>query len=363
MKIKSIETFTKNQRLCVVRINTDSGAEGFGQTAPFNADITAKVLHRQIAPLVLGADPLDIDSIVFNGITENYKFPWSYVCRALGGVETALWDLKGKLENKPVCELIGGKLKPIPIYGSSMSRDIIPEDEAKRLVRLRESNGFEAFKIRIGGMGYGQDKDQWHGRTDALVPAVRKAIGHDCKLLVDANSSYTPTKAIEVGKMLEQNNVCHFEEPCPYPELEWTAKVSDALDIPVAGGEQDNDIAQWRRMINMHAVDIIQPDICYIGGLTRMLQVAKMGEEKKIPCVPHSANLSMLIIFTGHVLVSIPNAGPYMEYCIEDSTWENDLYSPRTQIKDGKTQMPDGPGWGITVNPAWLEKAGHEISD
>jgi len=242
-----------------------------------------------------------------------------------------------------------------------MRRDITPKDEADRLVRLRDACGFRAFKIRIGKV-CGHDQDQWPGRTEALVPTVRKAIGDDLALLVDANSCYTPPKAIQVGRILQDNNVCHFEEPCPYWDLESTARVTAAINVPVAGGEQDNDLAQWRRMIKMNAVDIVQPDICYVGGLTRALRVAKMAEKAKKLCVPHSANLAMVTVFTLHMLAAIPNAGPYIEFAIEPWPWQNGIYSPKLKVKDGLLTIPQGPGWGVTINKKWLQKAKRQIS-
>ncbi len=361
MKIKSIETFTQGH-LSVVRVRTDDGAEGFGQIAPANADISATVLHRQVAPAALGADPLDADGIVDRCIEDNYKFPWSYVCRALGGVDTALWDLRGKLEDKGVCELLGGRQVRIRAYGSSMRRDIAPPDEAERLLRLREEKGFEAFKIRIGKK-CGHDEDQWPGRTEALVPAVRKALGDDVALLADANSCYTPAKAVEVGRLLEDSGFRHFEEPCPYWELEWTAEVAAALDVPVAGGEQDNDLAQWRRMIAANAVDIVQPDICYLGGMTRTLRVAAAAAEAHLPVVPHSANLSLVAVFTLHLLAAIPNAGPYLEFSIEPNQWASDLYDPPLAVREGHVAVPAGPGWGVRISPAWLAAAERLVSE
>ena len=355
MKIESIETFTRDH-LSIVRVRTDDGAEGYGQIAPFSADISATVLHRHIAPHVLGADPLDVEAISDRCVEANYKFPWSFACRALAGVDTALWDLRGRLEGKSVCELLGGRPRPIRAYGSSMRRDITPQAEAERLARLRDSQGFTAFKIRIGSV-CGHDKDQWPGRTDELVPAVRGAVGGDVSLLVDGNSCYTPAKAIEVGRLLEEHGFCHFEEPCPYWELEWTAEVAAALEVPVAGGEQDNDLAQWRRMVAMHAVDIVQPDVCYVGGVTRALRVAAIAADAGLPCVPHSANLSMVSVFTLHLLGAIPNAGPYMEFSIEPAPWARDLYQPALEARDGHVTIPEGPGWGVTISPAWLAEA------
>jgi len=360
MRIQSVESFTRGQ-LCIVRVTTDTNDQGFGQAAPFNADITAMVLHRQVAPHVLGADAMDVDRLAQRCVEQEYKFPWSYVCRALAGVDTALYDLHAKVAGKCVCEFLGGKARPVRVYGSSMRRDISPEDEAERLHRLQDTLGIDAFKIRIGSV-CGHDADEWPGRTEALVPAVRKAIGGDASLLVDANSCYTPQRAVEVGRLLEANGVCHFEEPCPYWELEWTAQVAEALETDVAGGEQDNCLAQWRRMISLGAVDVVQPDICYVGGLTRALRVAQMAESAGLPCVPHSANLSLVTVFTLHMLAAIPNAGPYLEFSIEDTPWTHRLFEPALEVRDGCVRIPDGPGWGVTINPEWLQSAEYQVS-
>lgn len=361
MKVKSVETFTRGH-VSIVRVRTDDGAEGYGQIAPYNADISATVLHRQVAPRVLGADATRIATLVERVVEAEYKFPGSYVCRAVGGLDTALWDLHGKLQRKSVCELLGGRPRGIAVYGSSMRRDITPEREASRLLRLRESLGYQAFKIRIGKV-CGHDGDEWPGRTAALVPVVRRALGADTALLVDANSCYTVERAVEVGKMLEQNGVSHFEEPCPYWELEWTAEVARALKVPVAGGEQDTDLAQFRRMIGLRAVDIVQPDICYVGGLSRACQVAVFAAAAGVPCVPHSANRSMVTVFTLHMLAAIPNAGPFLEFSIEPDTWADEIFTPALEVRSGLVSVPAGPGWGVEIRQDWLEQASRQVSE
>lgn len=246
-----------------------------------------------------------------------------------------------------------------------MRRDITPEDEADRLVRLRDTHGYSAFKIRVG-KECGHDEDEWPGRSDTIVPAVRRAVGDDVALLVDANSCYTPKKAIEVGAMLADNGVCHFEEPCPYWEFTWTAEVTRALEIPVAGGEQDNSLPLWRHMIATHVVDIVQPDVCYVGGLTRALRVAAMAKDAGLACVPHSANLSMVTVFSLHMMGAIENAGPYVEFSIEPTTyypWQEGLLSPALEANDGKVQIPDAPGWGVEISPTWLAASTHRVSE
>lgn len=182
----------------------------------------------------------------------------------------------------------------------------------------------------------------------------------DC---LDSRLHYTPPRAIEVGRILEAHHYGHFEEPCPYPELEWTAEVAAALSIPVAGGEQDTDLAQFRRMIRMDAVDIVQPDICYIGGVTRARQVAVMAAERGKPCTPHAANRSLVTVFTMHLLAALPNAGPFMEFSIEPAAWADALFEPRLEAVDGCVPFPDlGPGWGVRVRPEWLEAAERQES-
>ena len=365
MKIKSIETFC-TQYVGFVRVTADDGAHGWGQVSTYNADITSMVMHRQVAPYALGADAYDIEHLMDIIPEREHKFPGSYLRRAMAGLDTALWDLRGRLEGKSVCELLGGTPGPIRAYASSMKRDITPEEEADRFLRLRDEFGFDAFKFRVAAE-CGRDVDHWPERTEAIVPAIREAMGDNVALLVDGNSGFSPARAIEIGHMLQDNGVSHFEEPCPYWEIEQTKQVTDALDIDVTGGEQDCDLATWQHMIDRRAVDIIQPDVCYLGGMVRTLKVAKMGAEAGLPCTPHCANLSLVTLFTMHLLRAIPNAGKYLEFSIEGADyypWQDGLYvrSPY-DITDGKATVLDAPGWGVEISPEWLEQAQYQISE
>jgi L-alanine-DL-glutamate epimerase-like enolase superfamily enzyme len=177
-----------------------------------------------------------------------------------------VWDLLGKVAGKPVASLLGGSPGRVRAYASSMKRDITPEDEAARFVKLRDDFGFDAFKWRVGAE-VGRDKDEWPGWTEAVIPIVSKALGDDVEKLVDGNSCYSPKRAIEVGRMLEDNGIGHFEEPCPYGEVDQTAEVRAALSLDVADGEQDCELTAWQLAIEHKAVDILQPDIMYLGGM------------------------------------------------------------------------------------------------
>lgn len=365
MKIRRLETFS-TQFVGFVRITAEDGAQGIGQVSTYNSDITSSVLHRQVAPHVLGVEFDDIDALTEKVIEREHKFPGSYMKRALGGLDTAIWDLRGKAAGLPVVSLLGGTPGKLRAYASSMRRDITPADEAERFRQLRDRYGFDAFKFRVAAE-YGHDVDEWPGRTEEIVPTVRKALGSQVALLVDANSGFSPERAIEVGRLLKDNGVEHFEEPCLYWELEQTKKVTDALDMAVSGGEQDCELATWRHMIDMRAVDIVQPDILYLGGVSRTLRVCAMASAAGLPVTPHSANLGMVTLFTMHLLRAIEGAGKYLEFSIEGPDyypWQEGLFvkSPY-DVEDGMVSISDEPGWGVEIDPEWLAKADYQVSE
>ena len=215
-KIAKLETFS-SEFVCFVRVTTDAGEIGWGQTSTYNADITATIFHRQVAPWALGANAFEIDALVERIEEREHKFPGSYRCRAIAGLDTALWDLRGKLEGKPVVALFGGAPKRLRAYASSMKRDISPDEEADRLVRLRDAQGFDAFKWRVGAE-CGHDIDEWPGRTEAIVPRVARALGEGMAKLVDANSGFSPRRAIEVGRLLEAEGVEPLRRAVPLLE-------------------------------------------------------------------------------------------------------------------------------------------------
>ncbi len=365
MKIVKLETF-ETEFVCFVRATADTGDQGWGQLSTYNADITAQVFHRQIAPHALGTDGLDFaDTLALIGERE-HKFPGSYLRRAMTGLDTALWDLRGKLEGKPVVALLGGVPGLLRAYASSMKRDITPEDEAARFVRLRDERGFTAFKWRVGAE-CGRDRDEWPGRTEAVIPIVSKALGDGVEKLVDGNSCYSPARAIAVGRMLQDHGIGHFEEPCPYWEFDQTRQVREALSIDVAGGEQDNEFTSFRTMIREHVVDIVQPDVMYLGGIHRTLEVCQMAAAAGLPVTPHAANLSLVTMCTMHLLKAIPNAGKYLELSIEGLDyypWQDGLFlGDPYGVTDGHVTVPDAPGWGVEINPDWLARARYRVSE
>ena len=366
MKITRLETFS-TPFVSLLRLTGEDGSEGWGQLSPYHADTAALILHKQVAPWVLGQtidNIADIDELANRVFEKEHKFPGSYLCRAFTGVDTALFDWLGKKAGQPVCVLLGGKPKPLRAYASSMRRDITPQDEAKRFCHLRQTHGYDAFKFRVGSE-CGRNRDEWQGRTEAMAKTLRHALGDDIDLLADANSAYDPPTAIAVGKQLQDNGVRHFEEPCPYWRPDWTKQVTAGLQLQVAGGEQDNNLALWRYMLDDRVINIAQPDIAYLGGVARTLRLVKMANAAGTPITPHSANLSLVTIFTLHLMAAIDGAGPYVEFSIEDETyypWQYGLYDDFPVAMDGRVAVPQAPGWGVRIREDWLQKARYDCS-
>lgn len=217
------------------------------------------------------------------------------------------------------------------------------------------------------GKENGHDVDEWPGRTEEMLAAIPGALDPGTRLMVDANCGYSPAKAIELGRRLEQNGFVHFEEPCSYWEYEQTAEVRAALDgsaVEVAGGEQDWDLATWRRLFDQHVFDVVQPDLLYLGGLAATSRVATLAQSAHIPVLMHSANLALGIMFTLHLVSAL--GGELVEWSIEGPDyypWQHCLYEPMPEVVDGRVTAPVGPGWGVEINDNWLGAAERRVSE
>jgi L-alanine-DL-glutamate epimerase-like enolase superfamily enzyme len=361
MRIESVETLVRGN-IAVVLVHTDDGVTGIGQTAPYETAETVHVLHSIVAGYFIGKDPWDVDVLVDAFLREYYKFPSTFILRALGGIDTALYDILGKVTGQPVYKLLGGQARPsVPVYASSMLRDITPEQEADRMLGLIDEFGFKAIKIRIGD-AMGRDSDAAPGRTKKIIPLMRQKLGDDIDISADANGGYSASRAVYYGRMLEDYGYFHFEEPTPFGDIEQMAKVAKTLSIAVSGGEQDTLLPQFHRIIDSGAADIIQPDIGYIGGMSRARRVALLAETMGVPCTPHCANDSLLQVFSLHLAIAMPACYQYQEYSIEKTPWSQGVYTPVPIAHEGRLDAPTKPGWGIELLPEFVKSAERRVT-
>ena len=362
MKIKSIETFA-NRSICFVRVTDADDNCGWGMTAPFEADLTAQILHRLAAGIAL--EPFDDFTIVADEIIRRqYKYLGSFLARAAAGIDTALWDLAAKKEGVPVAKLVGQKRDYIDLYASSMKRDLPVQEEAERLRSIQDRFGYRAIKLHPG-IPVGRDMDFWENRTEDMIAAMVKTARPGTHIIVDVNGNYSVEKAIEMAKFMHAHGIKLFEEPCPYWEIEKTKAVREAcaaIGIPVAGGEQDYIDAMWERMIDQRVMDVCQPDLLYVGGFSRALKVAKHAAAKGLEVTPHTSNRSPIFVMGLHYMACIEKPYPFLECGIEEDLWAEESYEPLVEIKEGRAAVPSVPGWGFEPSKEFLAKAQYGIS-
>lgn len=315
------------------------------------------ILEQFVVPYVLGKDARDLDSLVDGIYTYRsaYKLAGIALWNPVAYVELSLLDLMGKGVDKPVGALFGPVIRErIPVYLSSLRRDTTAEEEVAWLGQRLEETGADAVKLKIGGR-MSHNADAFPGRTDRLIPLARETFGDDVSIYVDANGSYDAEGAIEVGALLADYGVAFLEEPCPWQAYEQTLKVAETLDLPVAGGEQDSSLFRFRWMLDNRAVDIVQPDMMYNGGMVRALRVAEMAEAVDVPVMPHSPKVGAESAAVLHFASMVPNLGPHQEYrgeYIPPASW----YNPPFALTDGEVAVPDGPGLSVTYDPVVWEK-------
>jgi L-alanine-DL-glutamate epimerase-like enolase superfamily enzyme len=331
----------------LVHVRSKDGAEGVSLTNPPRATYLSGILNKLVIPFFLGKDARDLENHLWELYRwqDNYKLYGLALWSPQAWVEFAILDMLGRVAGKPMGELLGGIVRhEAPFYVASGRRDTTPEQEVEYLAKLLAQSGSKALKFRVGGR-MSRNADAMPGRTEKLIPLVRKTFGDAIDIHADSNSSYDPPKAIEVGRMLEEIKAVYFEEPCPFDHLEDTKKVADSLTIPVAAGEQEYSDWRFRWIIANRGVDIVQPDLHYYGGLVRSVRVARMADLAGMPTTVHLSD-GFGFVYTLHFISAIRNPGRYQEYKLGTEKYGN-WFDPPITVKDGKMSVPSSPGVGI----------------
>jgi L-alanine-DL-glutamate epimerase-like enolase superfamily enzyme len=339
-----------------VAATSSEGAVGYSLSNSRLPDILS-LFSLRIAPFFVGKDMRDIEAFIDEAYTwrTNYKYEsMPYWC-AFAHAETAILDLLGKTAGLSIGRMLGGSRRDsLPVYLSSMRRDTAAEAELDYVAARLAETGARACKMKIGGRMSG-NADSLPGRTERLVALAKKTLGKDIAVYLDANSSYSPDRAIGIGRMLEAEGIDLFEEPVPWLDFVGTKRVADALDMPVSACEQDYDLYKFRWFAENRGVDTMQPDVFYSGGILRTLRIADIACEHGIPVLPHSPKADPVAGPMLHVAAAIGNAGPFNEFHIDPAP-RHGWYSPYLEIKDGAVAVPDGPGLGFAYDPDFIRR-------
>lgn len=357
VKIASMELL-RNGKNFVVRVRTTDGAEGLAIPNADRLIDTYPVFLRNVAPFFIGKDARELEALEWELYrhNSNYKLQGIALWSCHAAAEFAILDLLGKLSGKSIGNLLGGvKRREIAVYRASGNRGNTPQAEIEYLQKLLDETGAKAFKYRLGGR-MSKNADSLPGRSETLIPLVRKTFGDDIALYADSNSSYDAAHAIPIGKMMQDHGYGFFEEPCEFDDFVGTKAVADALTMPVAGGEQEFSEWRFRTMIHDRVVDVVQPDLHYYGGFIRAMRVARMAEVAGMPCTLHMSGSGMGHMDVVHFASCCPDPGPFQEFK-GDGTIPVHSDTSSLKCEKGIVRVPTGPGMGYTIDPAWIAKA------
>jgi galactonate dehydratase len=359
MQITKIDAFLVNlghRNLPFVKVYTDEGIYGIGEAYSCGPDkATVEVIH-DFETWLIGRDPRDIEGL-WHLMYDGSRFPGgSVVNAAISGIEHALWDIAGKAANLPVYRLLGGKCRhKIRVYQSP--RGDTPEKLADDSVRLIETYGYTALKI--GPLPPGHQNMPWNSVVKAAaarLEAVRRAVGDDIDIGVDPHARiFEPVRALDLCQALAPYRPFFIEEPLRPENYEALAKLSQHTQLPIATGEMLYTKYEFRDLINLQAVDIIQPDICLTGGLWEMKKIAALAEANYISVAPHNPCGPVATAVNVHFAASTQNF-LILEYHPDDASPRRDLVDEPIKLVNGYLELPERPGLGLDLNIEAFDK-------
>jgi L-alanine-DL-glutamate epimerase-like enolase superfamily enzyme len=346
----------KSGELYLVHTKAADGSEGVA-LASSRAAYLYPVFQQLVAPFFTGKDARDLESLI-DGVyvcNSNYKMSGLALWCCVAWIEFSILDLLGKVINKPVGDILGGRIRnEISMYMASGRRETIPDEEVSLLLKSVADTGVKAVKFKIGGR-MSNNEDSMPGRSEGLIRIARRELGEKMVIYADANGSYDAIEAVRIGRILEEIDAAVFEEPCPFDHFEETKKVADILDIPISGGEQESSMRRFRWLIANSAIQVVQPDLHYFGGFIRCTKVARMAELAGLHITVHVTGVSGFIDML-HFASYIPNIGPYQELKGNIKTI-GPLYGLASKVTDGRLKVPTGSGWGLLAADDLLKNA------
>lgn len=363
--------YMPNRNTLLVQVHTDEGMTGLGEAAAYGGylESTEAIILNELRQTILGQDPFKVEKLWQMMATRAHqRGRRGMLMMAISGIDIALWDIIGQAVKTPLYRLLGGYRDTLDAYASAgfYAKDKGVDDLADE-VSDYVGRGFRYVKIKVGRNPevltnplHNMQAEEY--ATASLeqdverVHAVRKAIGPKVKLAVDANNAWTPSVALRFMREVERFDIHWLEEPVATDDIDGSALVAHQLDTPVSGYETETGLPGFRELIARHAVDIVQPDVIWTGGITECRKVAALAQAYNLPCIPHVFSSAVATIANMHLIASIPNGG-LLECDQNVNPLRTELFEePITIDENGKVRMPERPGLGVTLNQAVVEK-------
>ncbi len=336
----------------LVRVHTDEGISGIGSIYS-HPDLVRVIVEGQLAPMLVGQDPLRVEALW----ESNYNLTRWYgrkgvAMSSLGGVDMALWDIRGKVAGKPICELLGKRRERVPAYASALLwRDDpaeLGEEAAGHLER-----GFRAMKTRLG-RNFAYDRDG--------LRSLRDALGSENRLMVDGNARYSLGQAERMAPLYNEAEISWLEEPFAPEDFESYAALRPKLRVPLAAGENEFGVQGFRELMDRNVVDIVQPDCCRAGGITECARIAGRAAAEGRFVATHTWSDAVALTANLHLLASL-EADVVLEIDQTGNALIDDLLSEGLALEDGEVAVPDGPGLGIALNEDVVERYRHPAGE
>ena len=336
----------------LVFVHTDGPHTGIG-AAYSHPDLVKLILERHLAPHLVGRDPADVEELweLMYGLTRWYGRK-GVAISALGGIDIALWDLRGKAAGKPVYELLGAERDWVPAYASGLfwTDDLHElEEEAARHV----GRGFRRVKMRLG-------RDAEYDL--AAVDAARRGAGDGHDVIVDGSHRYSLELAESVGTELATRGVFWFEEPFPPEQLDDYVALRPRITVPLAAGENDFGVQGFRELIRAGALDIVQPDACRAGGITECARIGRLADEAGLGVATHTWSDAVALVANAHVVASLSN-GITVEVDQTGNPFIDELLAEPLRVEDGRLLLGDAPGLGVELDDCTVSRLSAAYGD
>ncbi|HEV2067030.1 MAG TPA: mandelate racemase/muconate lactonizing enzyme family protein [Thermomicrobiales bacterium] len=355
----------------LVQVHTDQGIVGLGEAAAYGGflESTEAVILGELRTTILSQDPFRVERLwSMMASRAHQRGRRGMLMMAISGIDIALWDIIGQATRTPLYRLLGAYRDTLEAYASAgfYARGKDPGALAEEVGTYAEC-GFRGVKIKVGRnpevlTNLLHDMPEPGYATVSLeedverVRVARQAIGPGVGLAIDANNAWTPSVALSFMREVEPFRIRWLEEPVATDDIEGSALVAHQLDTPVAGYETETGLPGFRELVSRRAVDIVQPDVIWTGGITETRKVAALAQAYGLPVIPHVFSSAVSSIANMHLIASLPNAG-LLEFDQNLNPLRTELFEePIQPDADGMVALPDRPGLGVTLRQDTLDR-------
>ncbi len=346
------------QNSFICRVRSKSGATGLAVSNNAQMVSLYPIFINRLQPFFIDKNAVELESLLEKVYVfkSNYKLQNLALWVPLATIEFAILDMLGRIAGLSIGNLIG-KIEhtEIAVYRANNYRGKTAAESIEFIQKNVEETAAKALKFKVGGR-MSNNRDDPPGRSEQLIPLVRKTFGPEMTIYADSNGSYDAAEAIRIGRLMQDFQFDFYEEPTPFDWYQETLEVAKALTIPIAGGEQEPSLRNFRWLIANDALDIVQPDIFYFGGMIRSMKVARMAASIGKTCVPHISGSGLGYLYMMHFVSALPNAGPYHEFKGFNKNIPLECNTSDLKSHGGLVKVPSGPGLGIEIDPAFITK-------